>query len=170
MLTLAAAKDSGDAFPAHYCASTVHHPQSPQVVEFPVATARWAEEGQAQGRHCDASWGENLSQMSQKFLEKTVECVFFFFFGRGLSSLAKLCFILSHTELSLELQEAFSHLLNVSCPYSMYGAWTSHSTISPSCLGISKCSDYCGKEDQGKAPLGSLCAAQDESQLDGNMS
>ncbi|KAK1893441.1 UPF0284 protein [Dissostichus eleginoides] len=59
-------KDSGDAFPAYCFASTVHHPPSPQVVEFPEAPARCAEEGEAQGRHCEASWSENLSRMSQR--------------------------------------------------------------------------------------------------------
>lgn len=93
------------------------------------------------------------------------------FLERPISSCWTLLHPLSYLiVLCLRLQEAFSHLQNVSLLYSMYGAWTSHPAISPSCLGISKCSDYRGKEDQGKAPLASLCASQDDSQLDGNVS
>lgn len=55
---------------------------------------------------------------------------------------------------SLVLQEALSHFQRETSLCSMYCASTSQHTSSLSCPGICKCSDYCGKENQGKAPFG----------------
>lgn len=79
MLTLAVAK----GFWGCFSCVLLHLHQSPPTFSAGrrvacVATACWAEEGEAQERHCDASWGENLSQMSQRFLEKTLQCGTFF--------------------------------------------------------------------------------------------
>lgn len=62
-----------------YCTSTVHHPPSSQVVEFPLATACWAEGEEAQGRALCCILGWKLLSSVSEFLEKTFHCGSFFF-------------------------------------------------------------------------------------------
>lgn len=103
-----------------YCTSTVHHPPSSQVVEFPLATACWAEGEEAQGRALCCILGWKLLSSVSEFLEKTFHCgSFFFFFPRGPSCAGELLSSCWLTTLSLGLEEAFSHL----CVYPSLAAY-----------------------------------------------
>lgn len=118
-----------------YCTSTVHHPPSSQVVEFPLATACWAEGEEAQGRALCCILGWKLFSSVSEFLEKTFHCgSFFFFFPRGPSCAGELLSSCWLTTLSLGLEEAFSHLCSISFPCSLlFGVWTSYPPILHSC-------------------------------------
>lgn len=137
-----------DAFPAHYCASTVHHPPSPQVVEFPVASACWADEEKAQGRHCDDMRGENVSQVSQR--EKTLKC------GKAylllLNSASSFLIPNSNVSRSAGSLQPLDHIL------SMYDAWIQVNVqTSVEKRTITGC-------------FGWFFCSTDKSQLDGNVS
>lgn len=170
MLTLAAAKGFWGCFS---CALLRLHCPPPTIssgrgVPCSHCSLSWGGGSTGKTLWCILGW-KLISNVSEVFRENTSMWEFFW---RGLSPLAELCFILSHTlqRCLLGYRKPSAVLQNVSSLYSMYGEWTSQPAIFPSCSGISKCSDYCGKEDQGKAPLASVCAAQDESRLDGNVS
>lgn len=144
----------GDAFP---CAllrfHTIHPPSSsPQVlrfVEFPAATARRRGE-EAQARHCDASRGENLSQMSARFSEKTFECGNFFPPLNSASSSAVPC----GSSVSAGAGRRSStappphHRQHPPSLCTTYGARTSGPLMVPWFQGSLQCSDYCGNKEQ----------------------
>lgn len=169
MLTLAAAKGFWGCFS---CALLRLHCPPPTIssgrgVPCSHCSLSWGGGSTGKTLWCISGW-KLISNVSEVFRENT--SMWELFLKGHLLLLNSASSFLKPSVLSLRLQEAASHLQNISSPYSMYGAWTSQPAISASCPGISKYSDYCGTEDQGKAHLASLWAAQDESWLDGNVS
>lgn len=134
-------------------------------MEFPAATARWAEEGEAQGRHCNASPGENLSWVSQRFVEKTPQ--------RREAHLLSLnsasSYGVAHSSVS---QATGSRQPPPEGVLPLQHVWCmKHSPCDPSLQpGDQWMFRLLWKEDRVTAPLAGLCAAQDESRLDGNVS
>lgn len=164
MLTLAAAKGFWGCFS---CALLRLHCSPPTIssgrgVSCSHCSLSWGGGSTGKTLWCISGW-KLISSVSEVFRENTSMWDFFFFSERPISSrwtlLHPLSYLTAHRKPSATSTVPLQHVWCVN-----------RSPRSPSCLGISKCSDYCGKEDLGKAPSAGLCAAQDESRLDGNVS